>query len=548
MGKTEKIIIIIAAIVLAGIIGVAIYMVIDKSIEQDKSFDYIDSNISNYVKFSEKDYKDYEIEIDIAKPRDIDPDVAILSLLAAAKGEALYDGAAVTSPVTISAGDVVYIWFRGYLLDNDNNKVYLPGMTNFSEEEARSLEIGSGAFIQGFELSLVGKNTGDYPKFTKIKEGTVKSGQVAYVSYSRLVEGGKTETDTKTGTSVRIDLSDENIEDTFGKGFKEKILGAKIGEVMEFDVTIDGKKHTYSKTSVDFVTECEVDPLLVECYFPYDYTASTSLRNEDAYFEVYVEKVQKYESPEFNDEFVLNTINSDGSSVTLDMLNEYEGNSLTEKLRAYISAAIYEEYEENYKAMVEEKMWDYYIKTAEIKRYPGTKVDEVYREYEDDVYYQYEQTGGSLQNSYTEEYEYYEDIDSFAVAYLGLTYSENQDWRSHLLEMSKSLIKERLILYYLLDKEGLMPTDEELQREYDAVRQEYLDEYILQYLEYESKTRNDYSDEEYEEFVEERKKELFDYYDEDYFMETAYYEIGLREFVKWPKVSTLDDRRAYKFD
>ena len=547
MGKTAKIIILVTAAVVAAIIGVAIYMTVDNSIAEDKDFDYVNSNLSNYVSFSEKDYKNYEMEIDIAKPKDIDPDVAILSLLAASKGAVLNDGAAVTSPVTVKAGDVVFIWFRGYLLDTENNKVYLPGMSNLTGKEAQSLEIGSGNFVPGFELSLVGKNTGNYPKFTKITEGTVKSGQVAYVSYSRLVEGGDAEKDKKTGNSVRIDLSDETVEETFGKGFKDGILGAKIGEVIEFDVTLDGKKHTYSATSVDFVTECEVDPLVIECYFPYDY-GTANLRNETAYFEVYIEKVQQYESPEFNDEFVLNTINAEGSAVTLEMLNEYEGDSLTEKLRAYIEKAIYDEYEENYKALVEEKMWDHYLETAKVKRYPGKKVEEVYDEYVEDVYYQYDQTGGSLQNSYTEEYEYYEDIETFAVAYLGLTYAENQDWRDVLYEMSQNLIKERLILYYLLDVAGLTPTEAELKSEYEAVRQEYLDEYILQYLEYENKTRADYTDEEYDEFVEARKKELFDYYDEDYFMETAYYEIGLREFVKWPKVSTLDDRRAYKFD
>ena len=127
MGKTQKIVIIVTAAVLAIIIGVAIYMTVDNSITEDKNFDYVDSNLSNYVSFSEKDYKDYEIEIDIAKPKDIDPDIAILSLLAASKGSVLNDGAAVTSPVTINAGDIVYIWFRGYLLDNEKRVIIKDG-------------------------------------------------------------------------------------------------------------------------------------------------------------------------------------------------------------------------------------------------------------------------------------------------------------------------------------------------------------------------------------------------------------------------------------
>ena len=182
---------------------------------------------------------------------------------------------------------------------------------------------------------------------------------------------------------------------------------------------------------------------------------------------------------------------------------------------------------------------------AEVKKYPAIKVDAIYKEYEDDVYYQFEQTGGSIQDSYTGEYNSYENIDDFAVAYLGLTYSQDKDWKKVLYTMSENLVKERLVLYYLIQVEDIKITDKMFEDELAAIKQEYIDEYIKQYLDYEEKTREEYTDEEYEKFVEEREAELFDYYDEEYFKETTYYELALREFLKWPTVSTLDDRRAY---
>ena len=163
MGKTEKIIIIVTAVILAAIIGVAIFMSVDKAIEKDESFSYTKSNLSQYVKLSDKDYKNYEVEINIAKPRDIDTDVAILRLLAVDKGPVLNDGALITSPVTVSAGDIVYIWYRGCIFDENGEKSYLPGMCNFADEDPWQLEIGANGtedgFIPGFELGILDRKS-----------------------------------------------------------------------------------------------------------------------------------------------------------------------------------------------------------------------------------------------------------------------------------------------------------------------------------------------------------------------------------------------------
>ena len=131
------------------------------------------------------------------------------------------------------------------------------------------------------------------------------------------------------------------------------------------------------------------------------------------------------------------------------------------------------------------------------------------------------------------------------MVYLKLQYSQNKDWRDVLYNMSKSLVAERLILYYIMNEENLRPTDDVFAARLEEVKQEYLDEYIAQYLAKYEKTREDYTDEEYEEFVEKRKDELFGFYDEEYFAETTYYEIVLDTLVTYPNVSTFEDRRAY---
>ena len=513
--------------------------IIDSTVVDFPNFDYIKTDLRDFVIFSEDDYKNYSVSINIARPHAMDVDVAILNLLASYKGKVKNDGAMMTSPVTISAGDKVKIWYRGYLLDDNGEEVFMTGMCNFSGSDPAELEIGSGQFVPGFELNLVGKNTGDYPKFTKITEGEIKETQIAYVSYKRLVEGGDVRNDTERGLYVRIDLSDESIDGIYGAGFRAQLLSANVGETLGFDVTLDGKTHNYTETTVNFVTECEIDPMVVECYFPYDYSNST-LRNKTAYFEVYVNGVIQYECPEFTDDFVLSWINSKGFYLTEAELLAYEGDTLTEKFRSYLEKILEDNYLEEYKTMVEDAMWNHYLEKAEIKKYPKAKVDEIYAEYVEDVHYQFDQTGGSLQNPYTGEYVTYEDIDSFAVAYLGLTYSENKDWKATLYQLSKNLVKERLILYYIMQLEELLPTEEELADEVSKIKQEYVNEYVNQYLEYENKNRGDFTSEEFAEYVKEREEELFTYYSEEYFVETAYYEMGLEEMIKWPEVKTFD--------
>ena len=211
---------------------------IDKSdLFYEEGFDYLKSNLSNYVELPFDDLKGTSLSIAIAKPRDIDIDVAILELLASDKGEVLHDGDFVTTPVVITPGDVVNIWYRGYLLDENGEEFSLQGMCNFSGQSSSSLEIGSGYFVPGFEAGLCGWDTKDCPKFVKITEGEIKDTQVAYVTYTSLVEGGNEKTDKESGSYVRIDLSDDSIDETYGAGFRTAILSATIGEKKSFSAT-----------------------------------------------------------------------------------------------------------------------------------------------------------------------------------------------------------------------------------------------------------------------------------------------------------------------
>ena len=105
-------------------------------------------------------------------------------------------------------------------------------------------------------------------------------------------------------------------------------------------------------------------------------------------------------------------------------------------------------------------------------------------------------------------------------------------------------------MFYLMREEGFAPSEDDFEKLLNATREEYIETYIQQYLDYEGKTKEDYTDAEYEQFVKERKSEISSYYDDRYFEEITYYNIVVKHITEWDgiEVVTLDDRRAYPLD
>ena len=506
-----------------------------------KKFDYLEADLDEYIEFTE-DYKNYKIEVDIAKPHDIDVDVAILNMLYTDRDEeAKYNGGVVTSPITITSGDEVQIWYRGYLLDDEGEELVVNGMCNFSGNAASSLAIGSNSFVPGFEYNMIGKNTGDYSKFNKITEGEIKDNYIVYVSYSR-VKG--TDSATKvTESYLRLDLSTD-LDATYGAGFKEKLLGMKVGDKVDFKTTIGDAEYTYTDLKVNFATDCEINPMIVECYFPYDYS-NEDLRNETAYFEVYVEGVVVYDCPEFTDEYLKKKIEDEEINLTLDELNGYDGATLVEKYRNFAAKSMNDIYEETYDTMVEEAIWNYLNKITKAKKYPEDKVQEIYDEYVADISAKFIADGGQIYNNYTGQATTYDTFEAYATAYLGLTSTSNVTWQQTIRTQAESYVKERLALFYILKKENLLPTKEVFDATYAEIEQEFVDEAIAQYLYYAGKTEDDYTEEEYADIVEDCKDMVQSNFNEEFFNIRTYYRILSKTMLDWPEVSTLDNRRAY---
>jgi flagellar basal body-associated protein FliL len=533
-------IIITAALLAVIAIATAIVFVV-QAIKSDAGFNYLKSDLDKYIEFT-SDYKNLSFDLDIAKPKDIDADVALLKLQAAAKTgngkEKVLDGYS----WEIGAGDSIDIYYRGYIIGAGGEQIAAEGMSNFGNAEPQTLVIGSGSFVPGFELNIVGLKTDETNRFEKITTGKPGENQIAYVSYTRTDSSDANK--KVTVTNERIDLSRTDIDEVYGQNFKNTITSTTIGTKVALLSALNGNDYNYTDLVVNFVTECETKHFTVECYFPYNYK-NENLRNETAYFEVYVNKFVDFDAPELNDEFIKKQIEDKKITVTEQELAEYEGETLVDKYVAYYNEQLMENYEKEYETLVRDRIVEILRSISKAKKYPGGKVDEVYDDYYNTVNDSFITNEGKITNSYGSS-NTYQTLDTYAVAYLGL--QTGADWKAYILGLAQDSIKERMMLFYLVRNENLIPAKDEFKDLVNETREESIAKYTAQYLAYLGKTKEEYTAEAYAEFEAQCRKEVLNYYTDEYFEETTYYELLLKEAMNWVDVNTLDERRAYPID
>lgn len=513
ISKPMLITIIVFAVISALLLGAAVTMAIIEEINKNyDNLDYLNDDLSQYIEFDESAYKDYDIEINVPNVSDTEVEHEILKTLASKKGSLLYDGKYVfTRPV--AAGDKVYIYYRGYELDEDGNQIELEGTSNFSETKPKEYTIGGGQLIVGFELALVGVIPDDHKIFTKITDGRVEAGDIVYCTMTYIEEttGG-----VNQNTQVRIDLNDPKLEEKWGEGIldylREEIIGVGNYTAISLPKKGTGDYITYTAAKVDFVTRgTEVNPLVIKTVFPYNYK-TPELRNKTVYFEVYINGAVCYESATLDDTFITDTL-----KLTAEYLAEYEGDTLTEKYRSYVKADLQRSREDDIRVAAEDAVWKYLKEHISVKKYPERELRRIF----DDYYY-------SHYLEFSQNYStYYEDLDSYLNEYYGL--GENGDWRAYLEDQVKEEVTEKLIFYSILAKENLVPDEEKFKEIYQKEL-----EYDFAYY---GKTRKDFDTEEaYLEALAKYEKTVLDYYGKDFYTETVYYNYAIDLMIEMANV------------
>ncbi len=477
-------------------------------------FDYMTSDLSDYIKLSEKDYKDLTVELSIYETTEEDVYRKIMNLRYKNRSKEPEEKGAEKYMVPIDVGHKVGVYYRGYTIDDEGNEVEIEGCSNLLGD-IYYLEIGSLSFMNGFEESLVGAIPWNYqfnPESDIVKDGKVLSGDVIFLNYTAIYPDGTTV--TKSGE--RIDLGADNLDEKYGEGFAEyftadggKAMGAKLSGTPQFNYG-EGKV-TYRDMTVVGAMRCDTAPLTIDVSFPFDYY-ETTLRGKSAKFDVYMKSSVIYNAPEYNESFITETL-----KITAEDLKDYEGANIVEKHLASLREEVKKEYEETRRGLIEEAMWKALNERVKVKKLPESKVNEIFS-----------QSYGELVTQYQTYYSsYYASIDDFALAYYQLPYGT--DWVAYLTAEAESLIKEKIIFYYIMREENLIPPSDVFETMYNDTVKEYHDYYIENV--YDSELEALETDEEREERKAEIKEEMLEYYGEEYFKEAVYYEYALEKIV-----------------
>lgn len=518
---------IIALVALVCILASSLLM---QACAKNKSLDYMEDKLDKYVKISADDYNSFNVVNNI--PNTIDRDLQNEIIRVLCENKITPDGAITNKKnITISAGDIANIYYRGYTLDENNNKQYFDGGCNFDSDSPTALEIGSGSFVSGFEYNLIGKNQKDFATMSKITDGFLKENDSFNLTYSVYYADGT----AKTSQTAFINLSDPNLDKTWGEGFTEYFNThlIRIGEefatevkdwiTVKTTVTTEGaaEKDKYYDLKIDEayrIDATEETPVMViDAYFPYNYKEE-SLQNKNAKFEVFIKTVQDYETPELNDAFITETL-----KITADDLAEYAGETLVEKYKNSLRAELEKAYQESVNALIDDAFWDHVLEKAEFKKLPGGDVQSYYDDYIEEINAYYV----NYQNNYGSSSQF-SSIDQFAIQYMGL--ESGADWKARVREDAELSVKQKLIFHYIIREEGFIPPDAEL----DKIADRLYNEYLESYLEYYGIKQ---SDSDYASKLATAKEAIDAQFGRSYWEDNAIYEYGMEKIRGYAKVT-----------
>ncbi len=519
----------IAVVLLAVILAsVAIAIV---ACSTPKTLDYMEMDLSKYISIKKSDYQSYTVEIDVPDLTEMDYNDKLISVLCANKTKPD------TTPsnkkgITISAGDVVNLYYAGYILEDDGTKNYFDGGMNIGNDIA-SLEIGAGQFVSGFEYNLIGKNQNDYATLDVITTGNIEDADIISIKYTVF---DTSENKTSAGQTAVINLKDPHLDEKWGEGFTayfkdiERPIGTQFAkndykadtdseaDKPLFIVSPDSKDNTqdcYYNITIEKAyrlnTEKSSQILEVEAFFPHDYESSEELRGKAAIFEAYIMTVQDYDVPNLTEDGkITEKFITENLKLTEDDLKDYGGETLVAMYENKLKSELEEAHEDEKNAAIETAFWTYIMKKASFKKLPEDDVRTYYDDSVSEIEAMYEYYGYSSQ--YT--------LAQFAQIYLGT--DSGTDWESYLMELAEESIRQKLVFYYIVKEMDFIPTEAEAAE----LREELYNEMLESYL---SSNGADKDADDYQETVEEAKAYLDETYSDYYWETNVQYVFGMEK-------------------
>ncbi len=433
----------------------------------DEPFDYIGTDLTTYITLPPESYRDLAVSVLWDEVTEAQIDEQINAILVSYRAEAPSNNGAGVTDAPITLGDEVYIYFHGYSLDEQGNKVPFDGGSNLTSTSSSKVTVGKGEFVSGFESALLGKIPAE---MTCLKtSGRVSDGDYVTVTYFA-VNPDKTygyRTDTFCFAASRK----EQIDAAYGTGFYDAMCAAEIeygtnnehAYIASATFPKDGGEVVYQDIVFKYGTTGKPKPIVAQAYFPADYS-EPSLQAKTMYFDLYLDAqkayVIQYDTPELNETFLLAD-----AKVDVQELEQYAGDTLVEKYRSKVRALLEGDSfvrREEYDAALLRAVLPLLAEKATIHTYPSQAVAEQVALLEVELDYWVEQY---VQYGYTADRE---TIAKMVFGYTTGTYIDYFD------SLAKEAIAGTLALYQFAKQENLLLQGDALAAAEEAAKDELL--------------------------------------------------------------------------
>lgn len=515
---------VLVAVILGALVGG--FFGIRAALGYGRDFNYMNKDLSKYVKLSAEDVKNIVMTVAVDKPTEEDVEREIIALLVEHK---TLDTENIDPDAVIANGSVVSIYYSGYLLSEDGDREYFSGGSNLSGNIS-SLIIGSATFMPGFEKGLIGIRPSETEMPTVIKEGKLSEGDVVYAN----IEGFHPEGKNLRLYGQRLELTPA-LDDVYGKGFYDLLVGSELGENLCSSLTtLESTKagegtFVYKNLRTLYKTEGG-KAHTVETYFPLNYQEA-SLQGKTAYFDVYIQDTTSYKVPEYTDAFLTETV-----GIISEKLETYEGSTLTEKYRSYVREVLDEDYEERLLEATEKTFWEKIAEVAEVKSVPRSAWLEIYDGYIEDLettYSDYLTSSGYTAAVYP--------FETFCKDYCRL--EDGESYKTYVKNLSKQTAGEKIIFFYAIQLLEVAPSESELAKAYDETVTELAKQYSsLDESYYESQPDEEAKKKAYQEYItaiEDMKQDVKTALGEEYLLESAYYNYSFPKLLDLTKISYI---------
>lgn len=482
----------------------------------------MDDNLGKYISLSEDDYKNYPVTIKNEPIDELAVENALIQALNAAKttdseyGSGIHNVKGTEPKRALAAGDIIYAYYLGYYLDADGRKIYFDGSSNLgaTSSDKKKIGIGEGGFYTGFELGLIGKNPWSFDGISEKNDGKIEAGDVVCFTMTAIYADGDKE-HVQNASFVAV-IDGEGCDAKYGAGFSEFLMGRGVGKVDE-GLTVPGFAQ-YGDINITAIYDRGELPMTVSARVPVNDTA-TGLAGQTVYFEVYVEKVQYFATPDINEDFITKKV---GMTVAELMAYGEAGDSIEDCYRAYLAERLRESARAAAEDLILETFWSHVLERVDVKRLPKGTVKEYYNDYVVSIA---EEFSGSKGSSFS-------SLDQYACFTLEL--EEGADWRAHVMETAEQSVTEKIIFYYIIREENFLPSDEEYSEIYNRVVDEMVDAYLYS----QNISESDFDTEEaYKAEVERSRTAIIEAYGSKYFDDNVIYEYGMAKILELASVT-----------